>query len=285
MLSNEKKNEIISKINQKKISPKYQKSIIKYIELNIELFGFLDVEELINRIVENFGGVSPNITSFLYNDYGQYTPTTGKVLLSPKLYWGKNRKYKESVFLHELDHCACSPITVKQQYNKYKSEIKKKHKYFYKLIPDFISSEIFLKIHYEGPISGIANLKRERGYILQKITYGTKLENYLNEGITSLKQKIYSDKLNLSFHKKKDFFYGVRMGAECIGKVIGFDNLIYLHFNNNLKNIEEDFFGKTNIKLEELILKCIEYDKKNTKKRLKQLKLFIEQIYKKVNCA
>lgn len=283
MISKENKNEIILKMNQKKIKKIQQKYILKYIELNTELFNFLNIEELTQRILENFSGVSINLTSFIYNDYGQYLSTTGKILLSPKLYFGINKKYKESVFFHELDHCACSPITVKKEYYKYKSEIKKKYKIFYKMIPDFILSEIFLKVHYEGTISGIADLKREEGHIVQKLTYGIKLENYLNEGITSLKQKIYSDKLNIEFHNENDFFCGGRIGAECLANVIGFKNLIYFHFNNNLEKIQELFYNSTGIKLEELVLKCIKYDRKRDKKTFEELKKFIENIYKSEN--
>lgn len=283
MLSNEYKNEIIFKMNEKKIKSKHQKYILKYIELNEELFKFLDIEELTTRILENFGGISINWTSFLYHDYGQYIPTTGKILLSPTLFFWKNKKYKGSVLFHELDHCACSPVDVKKKYNKFKNEIKKKYKYFYKIIPDFMASEIFLKIHYEGPISGIANLERKEGDAIQKISYGTKLENYFNEGITSLKQKIYSDRLNIQFHKKRDFLYGGRIGATCLGKVIGFENMIYFHFNNKFEKIEEEFFKKAELNLKDLILKCIKYDQKKSRRRLKELESFVEFIYLKAN--
>lgn len=262
------------------LSKENKKYILKYIELNKEMFEFLDIEKLTQRITENFSGVNINWISFLYNDFGQYTPTTGKILLSPSLLIGKNRKYRESVFYHELDHCACTPIKVKHEYNQLKSKIKEKHKYLYRLIPNFILSEIFLKIHYEGPISGIANLERQKGYMLQKLSYGTKLENYLNEGITSLKQKMYSDKLEIKFHKKKDFFYGARIGAECLGNVIGFENMISLHFNNDLQTIKQQFLLKTGIDLEQLIIKCAIYDQKRKKKKLNELQDFIQQIYK-----
>ena len=271
MLSQEKKNEIISKMNDKKIKKSHQKYILKYIELNSELFSFLDIEKLIQRILENFGGVGLNLSSILYYDYGQYIPTTGKVLLSPKLFFGRNKKYKYTVFLHELDHCACSPSSVRQKYKEYKKIIKEKHRYFYKIIPDFVTTEIFLKIHYEGPISGIGNLERKKGHTKQKLLYGTNLTNYLNEGITYLKQKIYSENLKIKFHKQKDYLYGAQIGAECIANVIGLDNLIYYHFNNKYEEIENDFFGKTNIKLDDLMIKCLRYDRKRSKKRLKEL--------------
>lgn len=283
MISEENKKEIILKMDQKKIKKKYQKYILQYIDLNEELFTFIDIDLLCKRIVENFTGVKFNLSSFLYNDFGQYIPTTGEVSLAPSLFFGKNRKYKFTVFLHELDHCACSPTQLKRQYDKYKSDIKIKYKFWNIFIPEIVLTENFLKIYYEGPITGIANLERKKGYISQKLLYGTKLENHLNEGITSLKQKIYSEKLKIPFHKKRDFFYGGRIGAECIGKVIGFDNMIYQHFNNNFKNIKEDFFKKTNMELEELILKCIEYDQKKSKKRLRKLENFIRQVYKEAN--
>lgn len=279
MIPKEKKDEILSILHKKKIKKIYKENILKYIELNMLLFPFLDIEELTNRILENFSKVSLNITSFLYNDYGQYTPTTGEILLSPKLFLGKNKKYKESVFLHELDHCACTPVEVKQKYNKYKNKIREKHKILYKIIPDFILSEFFLKIHYQGPLSGIADLERKKGYAIQKISYGNKLQNYLNEGITSFKQKIYSEKLNIPFHEKTDFFYGARIGAKCIANVIGFENMIYFHFNNDFDQIERLFFQKTGVRLDDLILKCIVYDTKCSNKKLKELHDFIEEIY------
>lgn len=278
MISEEQKIKIKDELNKKKINKNYKNYILKYIELNNKLFPFLNINEITDRILNNFNKVSLNITSFIYNDYGQYNPTTGKILLSPKLFYGKNRKYKESVFLHELDHCACTPIEVRQKYNEYKYKIKKKYKILNKIIPDFILSEIFLKIHYDGTISGIANLERKKGYTIQKITYGTNIQNYLNEGITYLKQKIYSEKLDIKFHKNKDYLYGARRAAECVSKVIGFEYLIYNHFYNDFEKIENAFFERTNIKIEELILKCINYDKRNSKKKLKQLNNFIQEI-------
>ena len=283
MFGDEKKNNIILEMNKKKIKSKYQKNILKYLEMNFELFPYIDTEIIIERILNNFAGVSLNFSSIFYHDYGQYIPTTGKILLSPNLFFGKNRKLIESVFYHELDHCACAPVNLKQKFDSYKNDIKNKYKFFYKIMPDFILSEIFLKIYYEGPISGVANLKQKKGHAIQKLLYGTKLENYLNEGITSLKQKIYSEKLNIAFHKKNDFLYGVRLGAQCVADTIGFDNMINCHFFNNLEKIKKDFFKKTEIKLEELILKCIIYDQKRTKKTLKDLKKFIEIVNKKVN--
>lgn len=283
MFSKENKNEMILEMNKKKIKIRHQKKILKYIELNTELFPYLETKKIMQRILNNFTGVSLNLSSIFYHDYGQYIPTTGKVLLSPNLFFGKNRKLRESVFYHELDHCACTPIDLKQKFDMYKNDIKKKYKFLHKMIPDLILSEIFLKIHYEGPISGIANLERKKGYTIQKISYGTKLENYLNEGITSLKQKIYSEKLNIAFHKKKDFLYGGRLGAQCLSNIIGFNNMIYYHFYNDLEKIKQEFFAKTDVKLEELITKCIRYDQKRSKKTLNDLNNFIEKLNKKSN--
>jgi len=155
------------------------------------------------------------------------------------LFFGKNKKYKESVFLHELDHCACAPTSLKEKYYKYRSGINKKHKILNKVIPNFIFDEIFLKIHYEGPISGIANIERKRGDKIQRFYYGTNIAIYINEGITSLKQKIYSQKLNIKFHEKNDFQYGARNAAECIANVIGFENMLYFHFYNDFNKIEK----------------------------------------------
>lgn len=283
MIQEEQKNRILSRLDEKKIKSEYKKSIIKYIELNNDLFPFLNKEELINRILENLNKISLNVTSALYNDYGQYIPTTGKILLSPNLYIGKNKKYKESVFLHELDHCACAPVEVRNKYREYKNEIHKKYKLIYRIIPDVVLNEIFLKIHYEGPLSGIANLESKRENTIQKISYGTNVQNYLNEGITSLKQKIYSEQLKIDFHKKKDFLFTARKAAECLTNVIGIENVIYYHFYNNFEKIEEKFFEKTNIKLENLIYKCISYDRSSSKKKLKDLNNFIEQIYMSLN--
>lgn len=281
MLSENNKQDIIKKINEKNIKKSHQKYILNYIEMNTELFNNLNIEEVIQAVLENFNGVSLNITSFLYQDYGQYNPTTGKVLLSPKLFHGKNRKYRESVMYHELDHCACTPIELKKQYNDYKNKIKQKHKYLYRIIPNFILSELFLKVQYEGPLSGIASLERKKGYTIQKLLYGSPMQNYLNEGITFLKQKMYSDKLNIKFHEKKDFLYGAEKAAECIASVIGLENMIYLHFYHKLEEIINSFYTKTGVELNTLLVKCMEYDRKRTKKTLKQLNNYIMQICEK----
>lgn len=279
MIPEEIKKEIIFSLKKKKIKKTYINYILKYIEINMKLFPFLDIDKLKNRILENFSNISLNLTSFLYNDYGQYIPTTGRILLSPKLFFGKNKKYKESVFLHELDHCACTPIELKQKYNEYKRN--KKYKFLYKITPNFITSEIFIKIHYQGAFSGIADLERKKGNLIQKIAYGNKLQNYLNEGITSFKQKIYSETLNIKFHEKNDFFYGARIGVKCIADIIGLENMIYFHFNNNFEQIKQIFEKKTGIKIDDLILKCIIYDTRTSKRKLKELKDFVDKIHLK----
>lgn len=282
MISKKEKDKILLELDEKQIRKEYKQNIIKYIQLNHELFPFLDINEVTKRILYNFSNVSLNMTSFLYKDYGQYIPTTGKILLSPTLFFGKNKRYKESVFLHELDHCACTPTKVKKKYIEFKNKIKREHRILYNIIPDFASSEFFIKVHYEGPISGIVNLNSNKEGLIQKMLYGTSIENYLNEGITSLKQKIYSEKLNIDFHKNKDFLYMARKAAECLGNIIGFENMIYNHFYNNFDNIENDFFKRTNIKLEVLISKFMICDKTNSKNKIKELDDFIEKIYLKI---
>lgn len=265
MISKELEKQIVSKMNEKQIKVKNQKYLYKFIELNIKLFGFLDVELLIERLVENFGGIHINFESLIFFSFGEYNPTTGKIFLSPKLFFGKNKEYKESVILHELDHCACSPISVKREYKNYIKEIKMKYKIIKYILPNFILRYFFLKTYYSGPISGIISSTNVRKRMITKIKYGTNWENYLNEGITSLKQVMYSKELNIKFHYNNDFYEGVRKGTECVANVIGKKNMIKLHFENNLESIKESFYKKTGIKLENLIFKCLEYDKNKRK--------------------
>lgn len=272
MIAETLKNKIIAKMNEKEIKAKYQKYLYKYIELNIELFNFLDIEGLIERLLENFNGIYINLGSLIMFSYGEYNPTTGKIYISPKLFFRKSKKYKEGVILHELDHCACSPIRVKKEYKEYK-----KNHY---ILPDFILRYFFLKTYYSGPTSGILNSTNKDNQI-RKIIYGTNWENYLNEGITSLKQVMYCDKLNIKFHYNQDFYEGIRKGAKCLANVIGMQNMINLHFNNNLSIIEKDFYEKTGISLENLVLKCMEYDKSKRKRKKKELEKLIIEIENK----
>ena len=279
MISEELEKRIFSKMDEKQIKVKNQKYLYKYIELNIQLFCFLDIELLIERLIENFEGIYINFESLILFSYGEYNPTTGKILISPKLFFGKNRKYKESVIFHELDHCACSPISVKKEYKNYKNKIKEKYKKFFYILPEFMLKYFFLKTTYTGPVSGIAEYTGKNS---KKIKYGTNWENYLNEGITSFKQELYGEKLNIDFHYNQDFYEGGRMGAQCVGNIIGIENLIYLHFNNNIAEIEKGFFQKTGLELECLILKCLEYDKSKSKKKRKKLEKLIIEIQNKV---
>ena len=279
MISKELEKIIISKMDEKQIKVKNQKYLYKYIELNIQLFSFLDIELLIERLIENFEGIHINFESLILYSYGEYSPTTGKILISPKLFFGKNKKYKDSVIFHELDHCACSPISVKKEFKNYINKRKEKYKKFFYIIPNFILKYFFLKTIYSGPISGIVEYTGENS---KKIKYGTNWENCLNEGITSFKQEIYSKKLNIDFHYNQDFYEGGRMGAKCVGDIIGIEKLIYLHFNNNIAEIEKSFFQKTGLELEYLILKCLEYDKSKSKKKRKKLENIIIEIQKKV---
>lgn len=283
MLSEEKKEDIINKMKNKKIKDKFQKYILEYIELNIELFPFINIDILIERLIENFNKISINYMSILYKNFGEYVPTTGKILIAPNLYYGKNRKYKESVILHELDHCACSPMMIKKKYNEFKKDFFSKHKLFSQIIPDVILSQIFFYNYDLGPLSGVANFKNVKGYTRQKLLTGTNWTNLLNEGITSFKQIMYSDKLGIKFHQHKDFYSGTRMGIQCLSKVIGFEKVIMLHFNNNLSEIEYEFNSKVScITLEELILKCSTSNINRSRRNLKKIHDMIGTIEKEV---
>lgn len=274
----ELENQIIYRMNQRNISRKNQKYILKYIQLNAELFNCIKTEKIAERIIENFSGISLSFENFIFGGYGKYEPTKGKIYLSPILFFWKDRKYKESVILHELDHCACTPIDIKRGFLEFKKEIKKKYKILYRIIPNFILKEIFFKIHYNGTITGVMNTSNNNDYKKQRLLYGIRWDNYLNEGITSFKQIKYSNLAEVKYHYKNDFYKGARMGTECIGDIIGFEELIYLHFNNNLKEIENRFYENTGFKVESLMIRCLEYDRRSSKKRKKGLNKLIESL-------
>ena len=278
MISEKKMQEIVYKLNVKKIKLKHQKYIIEYINLNTELFPFLDIDNIIQRIICNFNTISLNMMSLIYKDFGQFNPLTGKVLISPKLFFGKYKKYKESVIFHELDHCACSPITVKEEYNNFKLEFYLKHKIFSQLLPDFILNQIFFFNYDIDILSGIASFKRKKGYTIQKFLTGNSWQNHLNEGITSLKQILYSEALNIKFHKKHDFYLGARMGAKCLADVIGFQNMIYLHFNNDVVELERRFNLKSSVPLQELMITCAIYDGHRSKRNYRRMEGLILQV-------
>lgn len=272
------KEDIIYKMTQKRFSKKDQKYILRYLELNSDIFNYIETEKIVERIIENFSGISFNFAKFIFGGYGEYEPTRGKIYLSPKLLTFKERKYKESVILHELDHCACTPIELKEKYFKYIKQLKEKYSYFYKIIPDFILKEIFYKIYYDGPITGVFTISINNENKIKKLIYGINWKNYLNEGITSFKQLKYSEISNVKFHYKKDFYRSARRGVECIGNVIGVEELILLHFNNNFNKIEKNFYEKTQITIEELLINCMKCDRINSKNSRKKLEKIIKII-------
>ena len=278
MLSEKEIQEIKYKLDIKKIKQKNQKYIIEYINLNTELFPFLNIKKLTQRIINNFNTVSLNKMSFIYKDFGQYNPLTGKVLISPKLFYGKKKKYKESVIFHELDHCACSPVYIKEKYNKFKLNFYLKHKIISGFILDFILNELFFLNSDIDILSGVATVKRKKGYTIQKFVTGNSWQNHLNEGITSLKQILYSDVLKIKFHEKNDFYLGARMGVECLANVIGFENMIYLHFNNDFCELEKRFNLKSCITLEELMVACAMYDSHRSRKNFRRVQELVNNI-------
>ena len=100
-----------------------------------------------------------------------------------------------------------------------------------------------------------------------------------------LKFKIIACKVNIwiKFHEKKDFYIGARMGAECVANVIGFENMIKLHFENNLDEIQKQFNGRVSIKLQELMTDCLLYDNNRKKSRLDKIKGKIMQISQEIS--
>lgn len=148
--------------------------------------------------------------------------------------------------MHELDHCATSKyipiseqeknIIIKNIINK--NNIKRKDKFI-----KYINNK-FKKYGGILPISGISDTR-------QSIQNNVNLTQ-LNEGITAWKQEMYEKQLGIQPYQVYSF---EKEAAKFIADMIGKENLIQMHFNNDYEGIRQLFKNNTGTELNDMVKK------------------------------
>ena len=264
-------NYVEKKLSEKGINMETQDEVIKYLWANKKLFGHvINTKELADKIIENldksivfFGTDTTNlpvlhkskfktITSILSMAIvgGYYQPYDREVYLNPLVqnkFTRKGQMNRDSIFMHEIDHCVTTKyIDLNEEQTKDLLLFKTRKG----LLGNFISK-----------IKPIMQMKKDKW---TKMT-GNKLailgfENALldmkynitfwrlNEGITVLKQKKYSEVLGLDFNKISSSSYQVEpVVAQFIADKVGLDNLIKFQYNcdyEGLRNLFSEVTGK-----------------------------------------
>lgn len=253
---------IEKKLYEKNINTETQDYIIKYVYMNQKLFGkHLNIDKLVSRILNN---LNHNITSFDINNTplnelkriittrGRWDPYQNKITTNPinklkgMLFKREKQKHNSSI-MHEIDHCATTEYLQisKPEYEQYiQSCIKKNHIEN----PQDISKIKNLLNQIYNEHKGIFEIVGIQDF-RQLLQSGINLKK-LNEGITAYKQELYDKFLG---NKPNTAYIAEKEVARFIGKVIGKENLINMHFNNDYEGIKTLFDERTGKDLNELV--------------------------------
>lgn len=253
---------IEKKLHEKNINTETQDYIIKYVYMNQKLFGkHLNIDKLVSRILNN---LNHNITSFdidntplnklkrIITTRGRWDPYQNKITINPvnklkgMLFKREKQKHNSSI-MHEIDHCATTEYLQisKPEYEQYiQSCIKRNHIEN----PQDISKikNLLNQIYNEHKgIFEIVGIQDFRQLLQSSINL-----KKLNEGITAYKQELYDKFLG---NKPNTAYIAEKEVARFIGKVIGKENLINMHFNNDYEGIKTLFDERTGKDLNELV--------------------------------
>ena len=253
---------IEKKLHEKKINTETQDYIIKYVYMNQKLFGkHLNIDKLVSRILNN---LNHNITSFdidntplnklkrIITTRGRWDPYQNKITINPvnklkgMLFKREKQKHNSSI-MHEIDHCATTEYLQisKPEYEQYiQSCIKRNHIEN----PQDISKIKNLLNQIYNEHKGIFEIVGIQDF-RQLLQSGINLKK-LNEGITAYKQELYDKFLG---NKPNTAYIAEKEVARFIGKVIGKENLINMHFNNDYEGIKTLFDERTGKDLNELV--------------------------------
>lgn len=253
---------IEKKLYEKNIDTETQDYIIKYVYMNQKLFGkHLNIDKLVSRILNN---LNHNITSFdidntplnklkrIITTRGRWDPYQNKITINPvnklkgMLFKREKQKHNSSI-MHEIDHCATTEYLQisKPEYEQYiQSCIKRNHIEN----PQDISKVKNLLNQIYNEHKGIFEIVGIQDF-RQLLQSGINLKK-LNEGITAYKQELYDKFLG---NKPNTAYIAEKEVARFIGKVIGKENLINMHFNNDYEGIKTLFDERTGKDLNELV--------------------------------
>ncbi len=270
-------NYVEKRLSEKGINLETQDEVIKYLWANKKLFGHvIDTKELADRIIENldksivyFGTDTTNlpilykskfniITSILSMAIvgGYYQPYDKEVYLNPLVQsklTKKGQMNRESIFMHEIDHCATtSYIDLDEQQTKNLLLYKTKKGLFGKIICKFKPIMQMKRDKWSNMTNNrLAILGFENPLLDMK--YNIPFWR-LDEGITVLKQKKFSEVLGIKFNKLSSASYQVEpVVAEFIANKVGLDNLIKFRHNNDYEGLRKAFFDATGKDLNNLV--------------------------------
>ena len=262
MNSLERKQFIEQKCYQKNINLETQEYIKQYISLNETLFGsFLDIDNIINKVLSNLNSsikITPVSISELkhngrWNGFRHYIYVNPVNMILSKFLKSEKNKVT-SIIMHELDHCANTKYVPISDHDKniFLEDILKEYKMKGRKI-NRVKNYIDKK-YKQGilPISGISDKR-------QSIQNNINLTQ-LDEGITAWKQEMYEKQLGIRPYRVYSFEKEV---AKFISDMIGKENLIQMHFNNDYEGIKKLFKDNTGTELNDLVKKMNDKPKFN----------------------
>lgn len=258
-MDKEERYQYIDKIcKQKNINSETKLYIKRYIQLNEKLFGeFLDIDEVTDRIISNlnYSIYKKNINIFKKNPLkrililmgagGVWDTEDHSIFINSKIRRVSQRR--NSVLMHELDHCATAKevVLTEKQFRKivkYALELKKIKNPIQKRL--FIN-KLYRKFEKDNRVLNITGISDN----LQEAKNGVELRE-LNEGITAWKQEMYDIASGI---KPRTGYVYQKQVAKFIGDIIGKEELIKHHFNNDYQGIKDSFYEKTGRDLNELV--------------------------------
>lgn len=253
--------ELIQKLSEKGINDETQDYVIKYISMNQKLFGnYLDIDKVVSIILINLNysitsvDKSRNPLSELIRIaimQGAWYPYGNKILINPinkvlSKISSHQKTRLDSIIFHEIDHCATTEYVHIDNHDKsqYIQKYLKQHNIRNTNVFIQLINRIYEKVNGMLAVSGILDKRQEINNGINLIV--------LNEGITAYKQEMYDKFLGNKFHTPYETQKNV---AKFIGSVIGEENLISMHFNNDYDGIRKAFNEKTRQDLNDLIEK------------------------------
>ena len=271
---------------QKNINSETKLYIKKYIQLNEKLFGdFLDIDKVTDRLLSNlnYSIDKKNINilkkyhlrgiATLISTAGGWDPGEHSIFINSRVRRISQRR--NSVVNHELDHCATAKdiVLTEKQFRKivkYALEIKQIRNPIRKRL--FIN-KLYRKFEKDGRVLNITGIDDN----LQEAKNEVELRE-LNEGITAWKQEMYD--IASGIEPRTGYVYQKKV-AKFIGDIIGKEELIKFHFNNDYEGIKDSFHEKTGRDLNELVR--ILNDKPKFKIKYKFLKRKREKYFEKMD--
>lgn len=253
---------IKSNMNHKNINEETQQYIIEYIKLNQDLFGnCINIEKLVHRIVNNLDYsityIDKNNTKLqeLYKvidsiiHKGKWNYYEHKIRINPitklRSMISKRQNGKmDSIIRHEIDHCATTEYIDIDERQKEEYIQKSIKRYNIQGIDNQNSFRNYInnkykKLNKQVAISGIHDVRKGEIDLYK-----------LNEGITAYKQELYDKALG---KKPMNNYPSEKIVASFIANVIGREELISMHFDNNYEGIRDLFNKKTGKDLNGLV--------------------------------